>query len=227
MVLKAILLEPDGTLYPYGPCHAAGMAAAHRLSAFSRDAFQTAYVDARQKVKSRLGPEARSRILYFQALVEEIEGSFDAERVLAYYNAYWGAYLAAMKPIPEASDALSRLPALGIKLALVSNVPVELQLRQVQALGLPVDTVATADEAGGLLPEPQPIDLALDKLQLTADDVWVVGLKHQALVDAAEFEQLFTVYLDADQAGRINARAFGVVGWAGFDRLLDKLAGQG
>lgn len=220
MIPKGILLEPENTLYTYQPCHAAGMAAAHVFSGMSRSQFQKAYVAARQLVKERLGPLARNRILYFQTLVELQADWVDTERTLAYTNAYWDAYIDTIVLDSEAGKVLARLQQDGVKLAVVSNQSLAIQLRELQALGLRADALVIAEEVGMALPGSAVIDLVLEKLNLDLEEIWVVGLHKQKLIEASRAVNLFTVYLDGKKTERINPHEFSAAGWRGFGQML-------
>lgn len=222
-MLRALLVEAENALYPYTPCHSAGMTATHALTDLSMADFQAAYTRARELVKKRLGARVRDRLLYFQIMVEQ-GGVCDPDRVLAYHDAYWQAYFAALQPDPDAVAVLGQLAAAGVKLALASNLPLELALREAsmlrQKLGVSAGAVSVPVEVGSPLPASDVIYHALNKLGLTEEEVWVVGLSSQPLMLAAQTEELFIVQLDARQTGKLTPGSFGVRGWAGFGRVV-------
>lgn len=230
MLLRALLVEAENALYPYTPCHSAGMTAAHALADLSMADFQAAYTRARDQVKKRLGARVRDRLLYFQIMVEQ-GGVCDPDRVLAYHEAYWQAYFDAMQPDPDAVTVLRQLAETGVKLALVSNLPLDLALREAsvvrQKLGVAAAAVSVPVEVGSPLPASDVIYHALNKLGLTEEEVWVVGLASQPLLMAAQTEDLFIVQLDARQTGKLPPGSFGVRGWAGFARVIASMQERG
>ena len=93
---EVLLLDIDNTVYPYQPCHEAGLRRAYELAKSpgarwqGETAFRQDYASARQAVKSRLKAQAaeHSRLLYFKHMVETELGFTDYEKIAGLENAY-------------------------------------------------------------------------------------------------------------------------------------------
>ena len=216
MPLNALLLDLDNTVYAYAPCHAAGLAAAHKLASGRFDAwwdaepFAAAYHAARREVKARLGEQAaaHSRLLYFKQMLETSHGRTDASWALALDAAYWDHYFQHMELDPGCLDALSAFRAAGLRLAWVSDMLTEPQLVKVLALGLGnvVEFLITSEEAGAEKPDPAGVDLALARLGVPAAEAWLVGDSLHRDVGAAQARGLTSVWLrrgEVDEHGPI------------------------
>lgn len=72
--IRGVLIDLDGTLYDYEPCHQHALAAAFALHSFglARDAFFNSYRIARDRVTSRLMDQGQAaRGFCFQIMGEE------------------------------------------------------------------------------------------------------------------------------------------------------------
>jgi 2-haloacid dehalogenase len=68
-----------------------------------------------------------------------------------------------LRPWPEAPDVLGRLRE-HARIGVVTNCSEELGQRVAARVGVPFDTVVTAEAAGAYKPRPEPYRLALDRL---------------------------------------------------------------
>ena len=124
----ALLLDIDNTVYPYLPCHRAGMQSAYECSAVfglwrDQKTFLDRYANARDTVKGRLGVNASAhcRLLYFKEMVEGCAGFTDFEQIQHLESAYWGGFESKLIPDLGCLDFLQEAAKLGIKLAWISN----------------------------------------------------------------------------------------------------------
>jgi len=74
-----------------------------------------------------------------------------------------------LRPWPEVGEVLNALRQLPIHLAVVTNCSRALGATAVAQVGVPIDVVITAEDAGFYKPDPRPYRLALDRLSLPAD----------------------------------------------------------
>jgi 2-haloalkanoic acid dehalogenase type II len=68
-----------------------------------------------------------------------------------------------LRPWPEAPEVLERLSE-TVRIGVVTNCSEELGQRAAARVGVPFDTVVTAEAAGAYKPRPEPYRLALDRL---------------------------------------------------------------
>ncbi len=187
-MIKALLLDLDDTLYEYGPCEAAGRAAlyAHGAKLLGMDpgAFEAAYLAARKAVKARSdSPSSHSRILYISDLLHTLakdgakEGPPALELCKALESSFWGAYLGAAKPRPDALTLLEGFRSRGGKVAIVTDLTLDIQLQKLEALGLfsHVDALVASEEVGVDKPHRAAFDLAVARLGVTLEDCAVIG----------------------------------------------------
>jgi putative hydrolase of the HAD superfamily len=180
---RAVLFDLDDTLYPYEPSHAAGLAAACGALAAARgvphDSLPAAYYAARERAFERLGPiaAAHSRHLYFKWVLEELGGEFDASLAHALAETYWAAALAAMRPAPGAEALLRVLRAAGVRLGVLTDLTVGIQMRKLTRLGMAgaFDVVVTSEEAGRDKPDPAGFRLACERLGVEPTACVMIG----------------------------------------------------
>lgn len=181
---RALLLDIDNTVYPYAPCHAAGIRSAYRRSVEfglwnGETAFSDQYAKARRRVKSRLGlnAAAHSRLLYFKEMIEERSGFTDFDRVQCMETAYWDGYRSGLIPDTGCLEFLEDAAARGIGLAWISNFTTQRQIWKLRTLGLDRvrSVLVTSEEAGADKPDPAILELALDRLGIADHAAWIIG----------------------------------------------------
>lgn len=175
-----VLLDLDGTLYPYEPAHAAARAAVRALLEERLDARADLVEEALEAGRSethRRHPRTaagHSRILYFQAALERL-GSHPVPLARECEDAYWNRFLEVMRPFPELESFLSRLePA---KTCVVTDLTARIQHRKFERLGLRrwIGHIVTSEEAGVEKPDSGIFQMALDKLGATPEESCMVG----------------------------------------------------
>ncbi|HVE10436.1 MAG TPA: haloacid dehalogenase type II [Paraburkholderia sp.] len=90
---------------------------------------------------------------------------------------------------PDALDALTRLKATGVKLAVLSNGTNEMVRAALQAGGLLefMDAVLSVDDLKLYKPDPRVYQYACDRLEVTPDQVVFVSCNNWDLAGAASF----------------------------------------
>lgn len=182
---KAILLDIDNTVYPYSPCHLAGIDSSHKSASEINkrwkdyETFVSDYNNARKAVKVHTTGQAaeHSRLLYFKHLIETRMGRINIKDVIDLHEAYWQGYFRAMEIDPGCLDFLQYLHSHKIKLAWVSNLTTEIQMLKLIKLGVEdyADFLITSEEAGADKPDPGVVEIALEKLGMKPSDVWMAG----------------------------------------------------
>jgi len=180
-----ILIDLDNTVYPYDPCHNAGLKAAHRVGLRTHPrwkswpVFNMHYEEGRQRAKAFLGNQAAShnRLLYFQKLIEIQLCQSNSSLALRLYEAYWKGYFSKMKLDLGCLSFLKQVKKMNIKTAWVTDQTTEIQMRKIKYLGLNawVNYLVTSEEAGREKPHRAPFRLALRKLEIKSNGVWMIG----------------------------------------------------
>ncbi|MFO0669372.1 MAG: HAD family hydrolase [Polyangiaceae bacterium] len=194
-----LLVDLDDTLYSYAPAaHAAEAVAFARVASDTGVAeadVRAAFSHARKAVKARLGAtgSAHSRLLYFAELAHALGRVDRLDRVRSWDRAYWSAFLETATLRAGALDLLRGVRARGGKVAIVSDLTLEIQLWKLEHFGLAshVDALVISEEVPADKPRPEAFMLAMTRLGgVRAEDCVMVG--------------------DADDKDGAGARALGI-----------------
>ena len=185
-MIRALLTDLDDTLYDYAPCEAKGRAALRERATaelgLGAQAFDALYGRARESVKARCPtPSSHSRLLYLhEALHELATGSsgaprLDLARVLE--GTFWDAYLSAATLRQGGLELLRWFRAHGGKVAIVTDLTLDVQLRKLQHFGLmtEIDALVASEEVGADKPAPAAFRLAAERLGIPLSACAVVG----------------------------------------------------
>lgn len=179
MQYKAILLDIDNTLYNYNITH---KIAFEHVSDFCEKGFsknkttiEKAYNKARKRVHTELSETASShnRLLYFQKMCEILELN-PLVHSLKIYNIYWDTFLEQLNPFDGVYDLLEKYKN---KICLVTDLTAHIQYRKIEKLKLNeyCQHIVTSEESGKEKPHPYMFMMALQKLNLKAEDVCMIG----------------------------------------------------
>lgn len=179
----AVIFDTDNTLYPYDPAHQAATLAAERkgcaLLGVSVEEFRATFTTARNAVKQRLGhtASAHSRFLYFQRTIELLGLRTQLFNTMDLEQTYWRTFLETAQLFPQVDACIAELRAQGITTAIITDLTARIQFRKIVSFGLDqeFDYVITSEEAGFDKPHPAPFEIALEKLAVPANRVWMVG----------------------------------------------------
>jgi phosphoglycolate phosphatase len=163
--LKALIFDFEGTLVDFQWRLAEAEAEAGRLLA-----------------GLRIVPEPSARVHYAEAMnraLEHSERTGDPEGVLSLadiYDRYDADALSRWQVRPGAKEILPKVRALGLKIALVSNVGEKNLKAALIRLGLnDYEVVISRNEARWLKPHPKGIELACEKLGCRRNEVCFLG----------------------------------------------------
>jgi putative hydrolase of the HAD superfamily len=182
-VIRGLLADLDDTVYDYLPAHRAGLAAvlpkvARTLGASEADA-EHAWNHGRDTVKGRLGATAssHSRLLYLAELVHAAGNASALADVRAWDRAYWTAFLDAARLRPFALALFSGFRKAGGKVAIVTDLMLEVQLWKLERFELfpHVDVLVASEEVPRDKPAPEIFQLALARLALPASACVMIG----------------------------------------------------
>jgi HAD superfamily hydrolase (TIGR01549 family) len=180
---EAVIFDTDNTLYPYEPAHKAATESvvkkAINIFGVSESEFTQALESSRSEVKNRLGNTAgsHSRLLYFQKTIEHLGMGTRILTTLDLEQTYWRTFLANTKLFPGVIEFLQLLKNKGIKTANITDLTAQIQFRKMVYFGLDeyFDYVVTSEEAGSDKPDSRPFKIALKKLNIPANKIWMVG----------------------------------------------------
>lgn len=196
---QAVIFDTDNTLYPYEPAHKAATKAteikACNLLGVPLEKFQDAFATARKDVKTQLKKTAssHSRLLYYQRTIELLGLNTQILMTLDLEQTYWRTFLANCRLFPEVKEFILDLKSLGVTTAIITDLTAQIQFRKIIYLGLDTyfDYVVTSEEAGIDKPNKAPFEIALKKLQVSPENIWMIGDNPDAdIVGAAQFNML-------------------------------------
>lgn len=115
----------------------------------------------------------RSKREVFPALVQEFGLAVSPEELFADF----GLLLRQAQPMPHAAEVLAELRRRDVRLGLVTNGWSAVQRECLERCGLSgaFGVVLISEEVGLSKPDPRIYSLALDELEVTAEDAWFVG----------------------------------------------------
>lgn len=222
---KALFFDLDNTFYDYNAAHRAGNQALcckiHQENGLAEALVSEAYETAREKIKIRLGQTAssHSRLLYIQAMLEELAFKPRASMLLELEQCYWRTYLMNSKLYDGVVDLFVFLKAVGIPTVVVTDLTSAIQFRKLIYFGLDgyVDYVVTSEESGSDKYSLASFELALEKTRLDRSEVvWMVG-DDACDVGILELMPNAEVFIR-----RGTFQDHSVIEFEGFDQLLKK-----
>lgn len=178
-----LLVDLDDTLYAYGPAEAAARVIVNELVAkdlaATPSSIDEAFVRARKAVKARIDGRgsSHSRLLYFHQMLHDL-GRFDAmPRAREWDRAFWGALIARAELRPGAVALLEGWRRDRGKIAVVSDLTLEVQLWKLEAWGLAdkIDALVVSEEVPADKPSPAMMELAFARLGVHASDCVMIG----------------------------------------------------
>ena len=203
MKYKGILLDIDNTLYEYDKTHSKAL---NELILYCSDKFNfskknilDAYNKARKKVHIELSETASShnRLLYIQKMLEILNVS-STKHSLEIYEIYWNTFLENIEVYDSVYEFLEMYKN---KVCLVTDLTAHIQHRKIKKLKLDdyADFTITSEEAGKEKPHPYMFMMALEKLNLKAEDVCMVGDSFKKDIFGASNLGIKSIWLNKEQ----------------------------
>lgn len=179
---RALLVDLDDTLYDYVPAEQrarkAALAAVARDLARPGDEVEQLYEEARARVKERIQGRgaAHARLLYFLELAHAA-GPGHLARVAGWDRLFWASYLEGAPLRSGAQALLQGFKARGGKVAIVTDLVVDVQLAKLEALGLydMIDAIVVSEEVPADKPASAIFELAMERLGVTKGECVMVG----------------------------------------------------
>lgn len=221
-MVKAICFDLDGTLGHYTGDFQA-FAALLRSELMLQMCDMNSFLQLLDTELRRDGPMTTERALL--AVLDRLQQRPppDLARVAAYATR---VYAEEVQPLPGAAQLLQRLDAEGVKLALVSNGPHDMQMAALEALGFAryfrVVLVSGDRDVAARKPAPRIFSLACAGLQSVPEETLMVGDNLEAdIVGAVEYG--LKAVLVAKPGARLADLPAGVPVVSGMPELSDLL----
>lgn len=176
---NGILIDIDNTLYDYNKCHLIAMS---KLIEFVRTElkisnFEEVYENSRRLTHIELKETASShnRLIYFQKSCEILKIN-PLKYALKFYDIYWVNFLNNMILYDGVLDFLKTV-SVKSRICIVTDLTAHIQYKKIEKLNISdfISHIVTSEEAGKEKPHPYIFLLALHKLQLRPDEVYMIG----------------------------------------------------
>ena len=180
---RGLLLDLDDTLYEYAPAERAARGALVTLIAAETSVAPAAVADAwaaaRDAVHARLGERgsAHSRLLYLSELAHALHLPGALASARRWERAYWSTFLAHARLREGARELLAWWRERGGRVAIVTDLTLDVQLWKLEHFGLldAIDALATSEEVPWDKPAPDVLLLAIERLGVRRGDCVMVG----------------------------------------------------
>ena len=180
---RALLLDLDDTLYDYHPAEAQARRVVTALLSqdLGRPEAEVRHLwdEARRAVKARVGPRgaSHSRLLYLHDLVHRAGRVDLLPKVRQYDRAFWTAFLQTARLRDGALDLLSAWKRAGHKIALVTDLTLDVQLWKLEHFDLLrwLDAVVVSEEVEADKPQAAIFELAAARLGVPLAQCVVLG----------------------------------------------------
>ena len=181
-MIKGVIFDIDGTIYSYIENHKRALKTLCQFTeknlGVSEEKFLEVYCEAREIIKTRLsdGGALHSRALFFQTALE-ILGKNPFQYMLQMYKIYWNSFLSEMKPFYLVPEFIQKLKSAGKKISVCTDMTAHIQYRKIEKLGLDnfIDFMVSSEETGLEKPSPKMFNLALKKMNLSAEEAAYFG----------------------------------------------------
>ena len=219
-MIRAVIFDLDGTLYPLKPSTTLALeraqAYAVREMSLPPEQFRAEYDKAlARQLSDHVGTFCyHSRIIRFQLVCESLGLPIRyAPRLAA---AYWEGYLEPMKPFDGVAEALGKLKRQGLRLGVGTNMTAEWQFSKLEKLGLidSFDFIVTSEEAGVEKPAAAFFRYCANKAKLPVGECLFVGDNLEYDVRGATAAGLKALWLQADPAQREAADVPSIASWS-------------
>jgi HAD superfamily hydrolase (TIGR01549 family) len=196
---QAVIFDTDNTLYSYDPAHRVAEKAVEEkacvLLGISIEKFHKAFITARSEIKAQLNKTAssHSRLLYYQRTIEILGLNTQILMTLDLEQTYWRTFLANCELFIEVKEFILDIKNAGITTAIITDLTAQIQFRKIIYFGLDnyFDYVVTSEEAGADKPSKAPFEIALKKLQISSENIWMIGDDSNAdIMGALQFSML-------------------------------------
>ncbi|MBT3980009.1 MAG: HAD family hydrolase [Bacteriovoracaceae bacterium] len=226
-MLKGILIDLDNTLYEYDVCHEYALdVAVQKISSITNqktDEIRLQYDQAKNLVKKTLKKtqsqgiaSSHNRLLYFQKYFETI-GLTPIPVALELYHLYWNSYLEKAVLFDGVIDFFEETKKRGLKVVVVTDLTADVQHQKIEKLGLGkyLDLIVTSEEAGVEKPNLEIFQLALEKAELLASEVCMIGDNYKKDIEGAVSANIRAYYITSES----REESEGVVSFTDFNQL--------
>lgn len=180
-MIKAIFFDLDNTLYDYFKTSDPALEKVYlelkKEIKISKQRFLKILNKSKKEVRNELNhsPDSHDRIIYFQRTGEKL--NLNLKFVLKLYGIYYSNFLKTLKPRKGILKTFKEIKKQDLKIVIITNEVVEIQLRKVKKLGIMnyLDYFVASENAGIDKPHKKIFLRALNKVKLKPSEVLMVG----------------------------------------------------
>ena len=174
-MIKGIIFDLDNTLVDFMQMKRSAVYAA--VYAMIDAGLEISTEDALKRIDEIYQKEGIEYKQVFDTLMNDLYGKVDYRIMSAGIVAYRKAREAALKPYPKVFPTIIELIKMGLKLAVVSDAPSKEAWLRLSYINFQhfFDVVITYDETRERKPSSVPFNMALEALELKADECLMIG----------------------------------------------------
>lgn len=130
-------------------------------------------------------------------------GYFNENHIFEMADEYTQVHAEQIRLLPNSIPTLDKLKSMGVRMALITNGESEIQRQKIDRFALApyFEFILVEGEIGFGKPDKRVFELALEKLNLPAQDVWMIGDKLSWDVQAPQAVGIFSIWNDYDGKG--------------------------
>lgn len=181
--VKGVLLDIDNTIYHYEPCHNHALnillSQLSTIVSIPKELVHKEFMKSRQRINKQLKGTAssHSRFLYVQLTLEFFLGKSAFFHTLYLEKLYWDTFLSKMKLDENANSFINQCNKQNIPICCVTDLTAEIQFKKLVKLNLEnkIKFIVTSEEVGIEKPSKKMFQTGLEKLNLNANKVIMIG----------------------------------------------------
>ena len=200
MKYKGLLLDLDNTLYDYNAAHMHALYSVTnyftQLHKIDEIEFYDLYNISRSEIHNDLinTASSHSRILYFQKLNEKLnlnplKFSVDLEKI------YWNSFMEKMILFEGVDEMMNTYKN---RICIITDLTTQIQHKKILKLNLEmfIDKIVTSEEVGVEKPNAKIFNKSLDKLNLSQNNVCMIGDNFKKDIEGAVKLGIRSVWLN-------------------------------
>lgn len=179
MFYKGIIFDLDNTLYDYNLCH---NFAVESVFNYLNQKYPNIIINQQyEKISTDLKKElintasSHNKAIYFKQLLEQLNLGLDSFSTI--HEIYWTSFYQKIECFDGVNEFIKWNKLQNIKIGILTDYETEYQIIKLESLGLLeyIDVIITSEEIGKEKPSTQMFFAILNKMDLTSENVIMIG----------------------------------------------------